>query len=113
MRDVRELRVTPPGEDEIERRLDAVRGWTWDPHTDRWEQAFDRLEAYVKHQGDARVPDAYKVDGYALGAWVGIQRASQRKGTLDVDRRRRLEQLPGWIWNALLTKTDTGRTSPS
>ena len=91
-----------------QRRLDAVRGWTWDPHTDKWEQAFNRLEAYVKHYGDACVPDAYKVDGYALGAWVGIQRASQRKGTLDTDRRRRLEELPGWTSNALPTKKDSG-----
>ncbi|CAM3378010.1 DEAD/DEAH box helicase [Mycobacterium colombiense] len=86
-----------------QRRLERVRGWTWDPHADRWEQSFVRLEEYVKDHGDARVPDAYKVDGYALGAWVGIQRASHRKGALDTVRRRRLEELPGWTWSALRT----------
>jgi Helicase associated domain/Helicase conserved C-terminal domain len=86
-----------------QRRLDEVRGWTWNPVGDKWERAFNRLQAYVKLHGDARVPDAYKTDGFALGAWVGIQRASHRKGILDPDRKRRLDSLPGWVWSAVST----------
>jgi hypothetical protein len=55
---------------------------------------------YVKRHGDARVPQSYTVDGYRLGAWVSHQRQSHKKGTLDPDRERRLQDLPGWIWKA-------------
>jgi hypothetical protein len=48
-----------------ERTLFKQGSW-WDPRADRWELAFRRRKAYVKHCGDARVPDVYKIDGYHL-----------------------------------------------
>jgi hypothetical protein len=83
-----------------QQRLQDLPGWTWDPFADRWEEGFRRLQDYVDHHGDAGVPYSYTLDGYAVGAWVGTQRASHRKGTLDADRQRRLQALPGWKWNA-------------
>ena len=76
-------------------------GWTWDPIADQWEEGFSRLQDYVKGHGDARVPRSYKVDGYRLGSWINSQRTDHAKGTLDTDRQRRLEDLPGWTWDAL------------
>ena len=89
-----------------QRRLEKLPGWTWDARADRgrrpwaWEEGFRRLQEYVKHHGDARVPQRYTADGYRLGAWVSNQRQSHRKGTLDADRQHRLQQLPGWTWKA-------------
>jgi len=66
----------------------------------KWEEGYRRLVAYVERHGDARVPKSYTVDGYQLGAWAGTQRRSYAKGTLDTDRERRLQDLPGWTWKA-------------
>jgi len=82
-----------------EHRLEDLTGWTWDPQADRWEEGFSRLLHYVEHHGDARVPASYAVDGYQLGAWVITQRSFRARGTLDTDRQRRLEEVPGWTWN--------------
>jgi superfamily II DNA or RNA helicase len=79
------------------RRLNDVTGWTWDPHADRWDDGFSHLLEYVASHGHARVPSSYRVDGYRLGQWVGTQRQKYAKGTLDADRQRRLQDLPGWV----------------
>lgn len=84
---------------ERKRRLEEVPGWTWDPHADRWERAFALLVQYVEANGDARVPDSYRVDDFGLGAWVGIQRGAHRKSKLAPERVRKLENLPGWVWD--------------
>jgi superfamily II DNA or RNA helicase len=80
-------------------RLEALPGWAWDPHADKWEEGFRQLLSYVAAFGDARVPRPHTVDGYKLGSWVMIQRGSYNKGTLDADRQSRLEELCGWIWD--------------
>ncbi len=80
-------------------RLQDLPGWTWDPDADQWEEGFSRLLDYVERHGDAHVPAAYTVDGYRLGRWVIKQRAKHAEGTLDADRQRRLDELPGWTWD--------------
>ncbi|RZL76623.1 MAG: hypothetical protein EOP32_28325 [Rhodococcus sp. (in: high G+C Gram-positive bacteria)] len=67
---------------------------------DRWEEGFGRLLDYVEHHGHARVPYAYTIDDHQLGSWVTAQRHKHAQGTLDTDRERRLQELPGWTWNA-------------
>jgi hypothetical protein len=75
-----------------------VPGWTWNPFADKWEEGFSRLLDYVKENHDAYVPQRHEVDGFQLGNWVSQQRVNDTKGTLDADRERRLENLPGWSW---------------
>jgi superfamily II DNA or RNA helicase len=91
-----------------QRRLEAVPGWTWTARADKWEEGFSRLLQYVEHHGDARVPASYRADGYPLGAWVGTSRSDYINGTLDADRQRRLEALPGWTWTARADKWEEG-----
>jgi len=79
-------------------RLEDLTGWTWDPRADQWAEGFSWLLDYVDRNGHARVPQSYTVDGYALGAWVSTQRGNFAKGSLDADRQRRLQALPGWTW---------------
>ena len=83
-----------------EHRLHELPGWTWDLPSDDWEEKFRRLLDYVKHHGGANVPQPYTVDGYRLGRWASRQRQRHKKGTLDADRQRRLQALPGWTWKA-------------
>jgi superfamily II DNA or RNA helicase len=92
-----------------DRRLEELPGWTWNTLTDQWEDGFQRLADYVKRNGDARVPSSYASgDGYRLGQWINIQRNAHAKGTLDADRERRLQELPGWVWNARADRWEEG-----
>ena len=91
-----------------ERRLQDLPGWTWDPFADQWEEGFRRLLDYVERHGDARVLASYAVDGYRLGKWVSTQRSNYAKGTLDADRERRLEELPGWTWDPVADQWEEG-----
>jgi superfamily II DNA or RNA helicase len=79
-------------------RLESVSGWSWDPHSDSWNRAFELVEAYAREHGHARVPDKHWVDGFALGAWVVAQRMRRRRGSLVPEREMRLSSLPGWSW---------------
>ena len=95
---------------ESERRLEELPGWTWDPVADQWEEGFSQLLEYVERHGDARVPQSYTVDGYQLGKWVKHQRYCHRKGTLDADRQRRLQKLPGWTWDPVADRWEEAFT---
>ncbi len=65
------------------------------PTPDLWEEGFQHLLNYVAEHGDARVPKTCIVDGYRLGQWVGVQRSGNNKGTLPLERRRRLRRASG------------------
>jgi len=80
-------------------KLEALPGWSWDPHVDRWEGNFRMLQNYAADHRTSRVPYSYESDGIKLGVWVSGQRSQYAKGKLDPLRQRRLEQLPGWTWN--------------
>ncbi len=66
-----------------------------------WEASFSRLVVYVHRYGNARVPEYYHDDkGYPVGPWVVQQRVDHIRGKLEPDREHRLQDLPGWTWNA-------------
>jgi hypothetical protein len=96
-------------EPDRQNRLQELPGWTWDTIADKWKEGFDRLLYYVQHRGDARVPRDYIVDGYQLGSWAKTQRDRYFKGVLELDRQRRLEQLPGWVWSTRRHRRRPGR----
>lgn len=79
-----------------------------------WEERFGALERYISETGHSRVPLDHTGDGYRLGAWVAQQRTllstPQPPRTTAVwrERRRRLDELPGWIWDAYDEMWDTG-----
>ena len=43
-----------------------------------------------------------------LGWWVNMQRNNYAKGTLDADRERRLQELPGWTWDTRVDQWEEG-----
>ena len=81
-------------------RLESVPGWTWVPHEAGWEKGFAHLERFVEREGHSRVPSGHRDDsGFRLGDWVAKQRGSRGRGQLSTERIRRLEVLPGWVWD--------------
>ena len=83
------------------RRLAALVGWSWESVRDeKWETGFHHVEEYVKEHGHARIPAKCVFNEYGLGTWVNSQRTRYISGALEVGRVRRLEAIPGWIWDA-------------
>jgi predicted helicase len=95
-------------EDDRRRRLESVTGWTWDPFVEQWEEGFGHLEEYVRIHGNARVPGSYRIKGFNLGSWVSTQRQLFAKGSLEDERRRRLEVIAGWMWNPHTQRWEEG-----
>jgi len=94
----RQRRTWDSLEDERRKRLQRLPGWTLDTRTAKWDNGYRRLEQYVAERGNAQVPQSYKVDGYALGKWLSVQRRTW--DTLSEEHRQRLQELPGWTLDA-------------
>lgn len=84
--------------DERRKQLEAVPGWSWNPYTDAWIRNFAILEKFVDREGHARVRKEHIENDIKLGSWVGEQRMNKDK--LSDDRRKQLEAVPGWSWEA-------------
>jgi hypothetical protein len=84
-------------------RLEAVPGWSWD----QWEEGFSQLRRFSEREGHCRVLTNYETDdGYKLGTWISTQRYAN--GTMDPDRRQRLEALPRWTWDVMSDQWEEG-----
>lgn len=91
-------------------RLEALPGWTWAPRDARWEQGFQKLQEYVTAHRHARVvrTRSSPTDEVNLGSWVQTQRSRHKRGVLEPERASRLEELPGWAWEANEAAFDDG-----
>lgn len=88
-------------------RLEALPDWKWDVLGDQWESSFQLLMAYCQQFGNATIPKDYLTgDGVRLGYWVSTQRKTRIQ--MPPDRRVRLEQLPGWVWDSKDDAWDLG-----
>lgn len=91
---------------ERQKRLEAIRGWSWEPLTEAWEKHFQDLLDYVDESGTSRVHQTCVFNGFHLGAWVQKQRNAYRVGKLTEDQKKRLEALAEWKWG----RADNGYT---
>jgi hypothetical protein len=99
----REKRTLDP---ERIKRLDAI-GFSWDPHTEKWEDGFATLTKFRRREGHCRVPQHYKEGEYALGTWTKTQRVYRNKGILSPERIKRLDSI-NFSWDPNTEKWDTG-----
>lgn len=87
--------------------LQRLPGWVWNVQEAAWQEGFEHLLEYVQEEGNALVPGRHvSQDEYALGTWINSLR--QGKVSLDIEKRRALERLPGWTWNAIETSWQKG-----
>ncbi len=106
--DQRSLRKKGRMAAERQARLDALPGWTWDPHEAAWEDGYAHLVAFADDHGTSRVPQSYVThDGCRLGGWVAAQRRAGRQGR-SFTQQARLDGLPDWTWDALEAAWDDG-----
>ncbi len=89
---------------ERRQRLDAL-GFVWDARTAQWEEGFRYLQLFHQREGNCRVPQLHREQGFRLGQWVGVQRIAQDK--LSPDRRQRLDVL-GFVWDARTAQWEEG-----
>ncbi len=79
--------------------LERVPGWLWDARDNRFEKALRLLRQFVEREGHARVPVRHPEEGFLLGRWAGGLRAEWKRGSLEPERVRALESVPGWSWS--------------
>ena len=91
---------------ERRQQLDKL-GFVWDVLAYQWEEGFDHLARYRKHNGHCLVPANYRdpVSGFRLGGWVTAQRTSQK--TLFLERRQRRDML-GFAWDPFAAQWEEG-----
>jgi hypothetical protein len=80
--------------------VETLPGWKRRDRNASWNRGLAALIGYADRHGHARPPQNEKIDGFALGLWVGRVRQQYRAGHLAVDRATAVEQLPGWTWHA-------------
>ena len=80
-------------------RLEKLKGWSWDPRQDLWDNSFGYLKAFNEEFGHCNVPMSYKVDGFSLQTFVSNVR--KRKVEFDSERLKRFESLTGWSWDPM------------
>ena len=89
------------------RKLECLKGWTWDPFEDAWERGYAHLQKYNERVSNCLVPKNHKTnDGFTRGVWVTNQRA--KRDNLPQERRERLEKLKSWTWGALSDAWEKG-----
>lgn len=75
-------------------------GWSFDPHSSKWQAALAALHNFVAREGHAVVPASHLEGTLALGGWVSRRRGEYNAGRLDPSRVAELQALPGWTWNS-------------
>ncbi len=79
------------------RRLDSL-GFSWDPYSEQWEEAFSALQNFYSEKGHCLVHTDLKIGNVNLGKWVQHQRRFKKQGGLTADRVLRLNSL-GFNWD--------------
>ena len=83
--------------------IDGLRTRLVEQTTASWMFWYGLLQDYAEKNGNAKPHGIFKtLDGFAVGNWVGKQRAG--KDTLTPERKRLLENLKGWSWDLLTDK---------
>ena len=87
-------------DDYREKRLNDI-GVSWDLTYllgERWEEMYDLLVQFNQREGHSNVPRGHVENGESLGSWLDNQRGFHRKGVLEADREKKLNDI-GVSWH--------------
>ena len=75
--------------------------------TSSWNFWFGLMETFAARNGHSSPPALHVTpEGYRIGNWVSFQRV--KRENMPPERRRRLETLPSWSWDARADKWEEG-----
>lgn len=84
--------------DERVQRLRSLPGWIDNTRTAMWEEGFRLLRQYIDEHGQVPPQKKFLLGDFNIGRWIASQRHRYAKGTIEPERMRRLEEIPGWVW---------------
>jgi superfamily II DNA or RNA helicase len=88
--------------------LETIPQWSWTPLQQTWETSFQYLLNYVNREGNANVPQDHFEDSFPLGRWVNKRRAAMKRGAMTEAEKKRLEDIPGWLWSPTSARKEEG-----
>jgi hypothetical protein len=84
------------------KKMESIEGWSWNPKSEKWNDAYYQLKLFVEQEGHANIYNGYKTsDGFGLEGWIYVQRRNYYKNILDKDRIKKLESIKVWGWDLL------------
>jgi type I site-specific restriction endonuclease len=78
-------------------KLDSI-GFSWDPISEKWEEAFEALKTFRKKVGHCRVARGQVIAGVKLGDWVSLQRRRLKNALMPKYQVDLLNSV-GFSWN--------------
>lgn len=75
------------------RRLEAVRGFLWDPRGDQWSHRFAEYTRFVERHNRAPSYRSADPSEKRIAGWAAKQRQAIKKGTLPADRVEKIDSL--------------------
>lgn len=78
--------------------LEAIPGWSWNEHVDRWEQRCGELAAWFERHERHPSHAAQDREERSLGEWIKGQRKAFNGGALPPDQVAKLESVSGFQW---------------
>ena len=78
--------------------LEAIPGWSWNPHDDAWKHRFAEYKKFLL--AETRAPRSRSAERHEklLAAWAATQRRVNRQGKLSNHRQDQLVSLSVWAW---------------
>jgi hypothetical protein len=82
----------------LQKELESVPGWTWNPGKDIQRRNLALLREYVQKHGWEDLNARTMFRGVHLGRWVWRCRSSFAKGMLQEWQQAELQKIPVWTW---------------
>ncbi|MBS0638086.1 MAG: helicase associated domain-containing protein [Verrucomicrobia bacterium] len=89
-------------------KFENLPGWTWDSREDSFNKGLAMLKVYRDREKHCDVPAEHIENGFNLGKFVSYMRTSFSKGTLDLDKKAQLDEIPGWKFSVIDSQWEAG-----